>query len=160
MLQKVLLVGKIYLFCIYFSLNNLTTIQIKSGQSHQNYEIFPRKFCGVPANLLRKKNKTYLGFEVSSRCLSFTNIQNRIHLHQLSRFSSSPCTSYTSSLLAIQFHRSSSTQFFISFEKYTPKLSSSIQVHLKLQLCALLLPTLQLSFPPNLKTQQNNVPIC
>ena len=27
-------------------------------------EILPRKFCGIPAKLLRKKNKTCLGFEV------------------------------------------------------------------------------------------------
>merc|ERR1711911_439051 len=36
----------------------ILTIQIKSWQSHQINKILPRKFCGIPAKLLRKKNKT------------------------------------------------------------------------------------------------------
>ena len=43
-------------------------MQIKSWQSHQINEILPRKFCGIPAKLLRKKNKTCLGFEVWPAC--------------------------------------------------------------------------------------------
>ena len=59
MQQKVLLVCKIYLFGIYFSLNNFIY-----PNKNQINEILPRKFCRIPAKLLRKKNKTCLGFEV------------------------------------------------------------------------------------------------
>ena len=41
----------------------ISTIHIKSWQSHQINEILPRKFCEIPAKLLWKKNKPCLGFE-------------------------------------------------------------------------------------------------
>ena len=48
----------------------ISTIQIKSWQSHLNKEILPQKFCEIPAKLLRKKSKTCLGFEVGSGALN------------------------------------------------------------------------------------------
>ena len=63
--QKVLLVCKFYLFCIYFSLNNFNYPNKKFGDPIKINVILLRKFCGIPAKLLRKKNKTCLGFEVS-----------------------------------------------------------------------------------------------
>ena len=62
MQQKVCLYVKL-IFSVFIFPLIISTIQIKSWQSHQINEILPRKFCGIPAKLLRKKNKTSLGFE-------------------------------------------------------------------------------------------------
>ena len=60
-MQQKLLVGKIYLFCIYFCLNNFNYPNKKLS--------IPSKLRNSSAKVLREKNKTCLGFEVGSLLL-------------------------------------------------------------------------------------------
>ena len=71
MQQKVLLICKIYIFCIYFSLNNLT-IQKKVGNPVKINKTLPQKFRGIPAKLLRKK--TCLGFGLSFKYIYMNEV--------------------------------------------------------------------------------------
>ena len=40
----------------------ISTIQIKSWQSHRINKILLQKFCGIPAKLLQRKKQNLLGF--------------------------------------------------------------------------------------------------
>ena len=62
--KKVFLICKIYLFCIYYSLNKFNHPPKKIGNPFKINKILPQKFRGIPAKLLRKKNKACLGFGI------------------------------------------------------------------------------------------------
>ena len=61
MQQKVLLICKIYLFCVYFSLNNFNYPK-KDGNPIKITKLFRKIFAEFPQNFCEKNKQNLLGF--------------------------------------------------------------------------------------------------